>query len=31
VYIWLSLVAKTLLGWLVFGGLNQPNEANGGA
>jgi len=26
VYIILSLVAKTLLGWLVFGGLNQPNE-----
>jgi len=26
VYIMLSLVAKTLLGWLVFGGLNQPNS-----
>jgi hypothetical protein len=25
VYITLSLVAKSLLGWLVFGGLNQPN------
>jgi len=25
-YIVLSLVAKTLLGWLVFGGLNQPNS-----
>jgi len=29
VYIVLSLVAKTLLGWLVFGGLNQPNESSG--
>merc|ERR1711935_521549 len=26
IYIVLSLVAKTLLGWLVFGGLNQPNS-----
>ena len=26
VYIVLSLVAKSLLGWLVFGGLNQPNS-----
>jgi len=25
-YIVLSLASKTLLGWLVFGGLNQPNE-----
>lgn len=25
-YIILSLASKTLLGWLVFGGLNQPNE-----
>ena len=25
-YILLSLASKTLLGWLVFGGLNQPNE-----
>jgi hypothetical protein len=25
-YIILSLVAKSFLGWLVFGGLNQPNE-----
>jgi len=27
-YIVLSLASKTLLGWLVFGGLNQPNEYN---
>jgi len=26
IYIVLSLVAKSLLGWLVFGGLNQPNS-----
>lgn len=26
VYIVLSLFSKTLLGWLVFGGLNQPNQ-----
>lgn len=26
VYIVLSLVAKSLLGWFVFGGLNQPNS-----
>jgi len=26
VYILLSLIAKSLLGWLVFGGLNQPNS-----
>lgn len=25
-YIVLSLASKTLLGWLVFGGLNQPNQ-----
>ena len=25
-YILLSLASKTLLGWLVFGGLNQPND-----
>lgn len=25
-YIVLSLVSKTLLGWLVFGGVNQPNK-----
>ena len=25
-YILLSLLSKTLLGWLVFGGLNQPND-----
>lgn len=29
IYIVLSLVAKTLLGWLVFGGLNQPNNFTG--
>jgi len=28
VYILLSLIAKSLLGWLVFGGLNQPNSFN---
>jgi len=26
VYILLSLVSKSLLGWLVFGGVNQPNK-----
>jgi hypothetical protein len=26
VYIMLSLTAKTVLGWMVFGGLNAPNE-----
>jgi len=26
IYILLSIVAKSLLGWLVFGGLNQPNS-----
>jgi len=30
VYIVLSLVAKSLLGWLVFGGLNQPNSYSSG-
>ena len=25
-YIFLSLASKTLLGWLVFGGLSQPNQ-----
>jgi hypothetical protein len=29
VFIGLSVVAKSLLGWLVFGGLNQPNEYSG--
>lgn len=27
-YIVLSLFSKTLLGWLVFGGVNQPNQYN---